>query len=215
VNVVRSALAAAAIAALVLGGGLAGINPVSADIPLSSTSVTCAPTSIAVYTTTICTATATSSASYAYTGLFIWSASIQGSFTTGSAGPYPDSCEVTPQGVCSVTFIPLAYTSNPVTITAAYEYDTSHQQSTGTATISLTGGAVSVATSITIITATATTAITTVSTSTKTLAASVSVSDAAMLIILVGVLMITMFLVGEWRRTRHPLPHAAAPAPTR
>lgn len=196
-----------AMAALFVTGALGGLATASADIPSTTTAVSCTPVSMAVYSEATCTATVSSSANFPYTGLFIWSSSIQASFSTGSPGPYPDSCAVSSSGTCSVTFIPLAYTSQPVTITAAYEYDTSHQESTGTASINLVG-ATSTATSVSIVTAIATATSTLTSVVTTTTTASVSLVDAVGLVILVAVLMIVAFIVGEWRRTRHPVPHA-------
>lgn len=198
------------LAALVATIALTGAPAASGDIPATSTTVSCAPGSIMVYQVTTCTATVTGG-SESFSGVFLWSASVSGSFSTTSPGPYPDTCVVTsvapitsPAGYCSVTFIPLApAASGSVTLTAIYEYDEDHGSSTGTTQLTVTPGT-TLPSTVTVVTATVVETVTTVSTSTVTTGPSISVLGASALVVVAAVLIVLTFLAGEWRRAAHP-----------
>jgi len=196
-----------------------GLAHVSGDIPATSTVVSCAPDSIAVYQATTCTATVTGG-SEAFSGMFFWSSSVGGSFSTASPCPFADTCLVTsvapattPSGYCSVTFIPIASPASggQVTMTAIYEYDEDHGSSEDTTQVTVTPASAPPS-DVTVVTATITQTTTAVTTTTLKTGPAFSVLGVSGLIVLVGILMVLTLIAGGWRR--EPTPAQAREEPT-
>ncbi len=169
-----------------------GMPQVAGDIPISSTTVTCSPSPVAVYEVTTCTAMVSGPApvqgeisSTNYTGLFTWSSSADGTFTVGpnNAGPYPSVCTAQ-EAACSVTFTPMTYSTTPITITATYGNDPDHGMSSGTFQLSLSPARVT----------TSTTTVTTTMTETVT---AISMLDALAMVAVVGLLLALAFTLGS------------------
>ena len=106
----------------------------------TSTAVVCAPSSLVVGAPSTCTATVTDTSPGSPTtptGTVTFSASPSGG-TFSSGG----SCTLS-SGSCSVTFTPGSGQEGPITITASYSGDSSHQVSSGNASITATKRATS------------------------------------------------------------------------
>lgn len=112
------------------GSGTGHLNVVAPSITATSTSVSCAPSSVAVNSATTCTATVTGGSTP--TGTVSFTSSKPGSFSNPGA-----SCTLS-GGSCSVDYTPSAGSEGTNTITATYGGDSGHSGSSGTYDVTAT-----------------------------------------------------------------------------
>lgn len=189
---------------------LIGSNIATADLPQTTTSLSCAATTVAVNTGVVCTATVSVPNA---NGIYTWTTSGTGEFIDATpvlAGS--GQCPTYLNSACSITFMPLSYTGPTVSVTATFGYDDSLGGSSSTITLNLTPASSTSTTSGTpttaAVTSTASTQAVTASVSTVTSTQTVTTSTSTMsgyegagLVVVVVVLLVATFFLGRRGRT--------------
>jgi Bacterial Ig-like domain (group 1)/Bacterial Ig-like domain (group 3)/Calx-beta domain len=113
-----------------------GSDTVTVTKRSTNTSVTCAPSTVAVDESTTCTATVSSGGTSPPTGSVSWSSDGSGSFSSG--GSPTTSCTLNASGSCSVTYTPTAVGSGSHTVSGSYGGDANHLASAGSDAVAVT-----------------------------------------------------------------------------